>query len=51
MQESGAKLPIIESLILASPEPLAARKIADVIEKHSPEETDLINALRVPRDD
>ncbi len=42
MQESGAKLPIIESLILASPEPLAARKIADVIENVTPSEVDSI---------
>lgn len=42
MTESGVHLPVVESLILASPEPLAARKISEVIENISPGEVDLI---------
>jgi len=32
MIDNGARLPIIESLILSSPEPLPSRKIADIVE-------------------
>ncbi len=38
MTDNGARLPIVESLIFASPEPLSARKIADVVENMTPGE-------------
>jgi segregation and condensation protein B len=42
MTDSEVFLPVIESLILASPEPLAARKISEVVDNISPGEVDLV---------
>lgn len=41
-KENGTRLPIIESLILSSPEPLSGRKIADVLTETSLKEIDAI---------
>lgn len=41
-RENGARLPIVESLIMSSPEPLPARKIAEVVDELSLKEIDEI---------
>lgn len=47
-RENGARLPIVESLIMSSPEPLPARKIAEVIDDLSPKEIDeIIDELNI----
>ena len=42
MQDYSARMPIIESLILASPEPLSPRKISDVLDDITPSQIDKV---------